>query len=250
MLDDVRIVLVRTFHPGNIGSAARCMKTMGLKQLYLVAPKQFPSAEAEKMAAGAADILESVTVVNNLYEAVADCNIVLATSARSRDYDTPVFSPEQAASFVGAQSGANKTAILFGPERMGLHNEDLILARYRIDIPGNPDYRSLNLASAVQIVSYELFKAAQTLGCTEPSENGSSSQPTITPHNQASSMPSTADFERFHVHLETVLERISFLRAHRGETLSRIRNLFDRAQLTTADLNILRGILSAIEKKT
>lgn len=250
MLDDVRIVLVRTFHPGNIGSAARCMKTMGLTQLYLVAPKQYPSAEAEKMAAGAADILESVTVVTDLYDAVADCNIVIATSARSRDYDTPVFSPEQAARFVGNHCGKNKTAILFGPERMGLHNEDLLLARYRIDIPGNPAYRSLNLAAAVQIVCYELFKAAQEQDCSEPARSLISSQPTINSPGNASSMPSTADFERFHAHLEAVLQRISFLRTHRGETLSRIRNLFDRAQLTSADLNIPRGILSAVEKKT
>ena len=146
MLENIRIVLVRTFHPGNIGSAARSMKTMGLSDLYLVEPKNFPSEEAIKMAAGAADVVEGATVVSSLAEAIEDCTVVVASTARPRGYDLPCLSPEQTALKLNQGAKSGPVALIFGPERMGLHNDDIRLAKYRVTIPANPDYSSLNMA--------------------------------------------------------------------------------------------------------
>lgn len=233
-LDRVRIVLVRTFHPGNIGAAARSIKTMGLSDLCLVNPRDYPSPEANKMAAGAEDMLAHVKIVDSVSEAIRDCTVVVASTARIRGYDLPELSPEQAADMLveGAQSAP--VALIFGPERMGLHNEDIQYARYRVTIPANPQYNSLNLAAAVQTLSYELFKAASAdvdFRSKAPRE-----------------LPPSEDVERLHVHLERVLREIRFLRPHQGETLQRIRNLLTRAEPDVQELNILRGILAAIEK--
>lgn len=233
-LDRVRIVLVRTFHPGNIGSAARSMKTMGLSDLCLVAPKDFPSDEANKMAAGAEDMLESVTVVDTLKEALHDCTTIIASTARPRGYDLPELNPEEAAQMLTTGAQQNPVALIFGPERMGLHNDDIRLAKYRVTIPANPEYSSLNMAAAVQTLSYEIFKAAQS---------------TTKPSNKAQrELPSSEDIERFYEHLERVLKNIRFLRPHQGETLLRIRHLVSRAEPDVLEMNILRGILTAIEK--
>jgi len=209
-LSNIRIVLVRTFHPGNIGSAARSMKTMGLNSLHLVNPKEFPSPEANKMAAGALDVLENARVYDSLEEAIADCTVVVACTARPRGYDLPTLLPEEAA--VSLNSA---------------------LAKYRLTIPANPDYSSLNMAAAVQTLSYEIFKTAQTV--TAP----------IAPMRD---LPSSENMERLYSHLETVLKEISFLRPHQGETMQRIRQLVTRAEPDNLELNILRGILSAIER--
>lgn len=235
-LNNIRFVLVRTFHPGNIGSAARSMKTMGLSDLCLVNPKQFPDPEAEKMAAGAKDMIDNIRVESSLYDAVADCTVVAASTARPRGYDLPELSPEAAAKLLTKNAKSSPVALIFGPERMGLHNDDLKLAKYRITIPANPDYCSLNLASAVQILSYEIYKANII------------DKPLRTAESPLSQFATTEDTELLHQHLESVLHKISFLRPHQGETLLRIRHLLTRAQLTQQDLNILRGILSAIEK--
>jgi len=233
-LDNVRIVLVRTFHPGNIGSAARSMKTMGLTDLCLVAPKDFPSEEANKMAAGAQDMIESVSIVDSLGEALQDCTTIIASTARPRGYDLPEVNPEQAAEMLVTGAKKSPVALIFGPERMGLHNDDIRLAKYRVTIPANPDYSSLNMAAAVQTLSYEIFKAANT--STQPSEKAERE------------LPSSADIERFYVHLESVLKDIRFLRPHQGETLLRLRHLVSRAEPDVLEMNILRGILSSIEK--
>jgi len=233
-LDHVRVVLVRTFHPGNIGSAARSMKTMGLSDLCLVAPKDFPSSEANKMAAGAQSMLESVTVVDTLAEALEDCTTIIASTARPRGYDLPEVNPEQAAEMLVSGAEKKPVALIFGPERMGLHNDDIRLAKYRVTIPANPDYSSLNMAAAVQTLSYEIFKAANTEKPVK-SEN-------------VRELPSSADIERFYIHLERVLKDIHFLRPHQGETLLRIRHLVSRSEPDVLEMNILRGILSAIEK--
>jgi len=232
-LSNIRIVLVRTFHPGNIGSAARSMKTMGLNSLHLVNPKEFPSPEANKMAAGALDVLENARVYDSLEEAIADCTVVVACTARPRGYDLPTLLPEEAAVSLNSAAQASPVAVIFGPERMGLHNDDIRLAKYRLTIPANPDYSSLNMAAAVQTLSYEIFKTAQTV--TAP----------ITPMRD---LPSSENMERLYSHLETVLKEISFLRPHQGETMQRIRQLVTRAEPDNLELNILRGILSAIER--
>ena len=158
MLENIRIVLVRTFHPGNIGSTARSMKTMGLSDLVLVSPRDYPSPLADQMAAGAEDMLQKARVVDTLAHALQDCRLVVACSARTRSYDLPELNPWQAASKLHKHSGSSPVAVVFGPERMGLHNKDLDYAQHRVTIPANPDYNSLNLASAVQILSYEIYK--------------------------------------------------------------------------------------------
>lgn len=232
-LENIRIVLIRTFHPGNIGSAARSMKTMGLSNLHLVAPKDFPSDEAHKMAAGATDVVDSATLHPDIESAVTDCTMIAATTARPRGYDLPCLTPEQAANKLLEGSSDGPVALLFGPERMGLHNADLELAKYRVTIPANPEYSSLNLAAAVQTVSYEICKASSL-----PLQENTTTR----------ELPTALDIERLHEHLERVLKDIKFLRPHQGETLQRIRNLVARAEPDTLELNILRGILTAIEK--
>lgn len=241
ILDHVRIVLVRTFHPGNIGSAARSMKTMGLSDLCLVAPKDFPSPEANKMAAGAQDMLESITIVDTLEEALKDCTTIIATTARPRGYDLPELNPEQAANMLLSGAKNKPVALVFGPERMGLHNDDIRLAKYRVTIPANPNYSSLNMASAVQTLSYEIFKQANT--------KDNDLELTAKGFEQTKKdLPSSEDIERLYVHLEKVLKDIKFLRPHQGETLDRIRHLITRAEPDVLEMNILRGILTAIEK--
>ncbi len=240
-LSNVRVVLVRTFHPGNIGSAARSMKTMGLSDLCLVSPRDFPSDEAGKMAAGATDVLANARVFDNLQEALADCTVVIASTARPRGYDLPALDPEQMAAKLAQGAHASPVALVFGPERMGLHNDDIRLAKYRVTIPTNPEYSSLNMAAAVQTLSYEIFKAAEA---SDAEKNAPTTEPLAT------ELPKSADVERLYVHLEKVLKDISFLRPHQGETMQRIRHLITRAEPDQLELNILRGILSAVERST
>lgn len=232
-LQNIRVVLVRTFHPGNIGSVARSMKTMGLSDLRLVAPKDFPSPQAEQMAAGANSVIEHATVHPNLADAIGDCTVVIASTVRPRGYDLPELSPSQTATMLCASAQTSPVALLFGPERMGLHNEDLELAKYRVTIPANPEYNSLNIAAAAQILSYEIFQASAS---------------TTTEAKVSRQLPSSKDMQSLFKHLEQVLKDIQFLRPHQGETMQRLRHLINRAQPDVLENNILRGILSAIER--
>jgi len=232
-LNSIRIVLVRTFHAGNIGAAARSMKTMGLTDLWLVKPRDYPSADADKMAAGAQDMLNNITVVDSLSRAVSDCTVVIASSVRPRNYDLPTLSPDRMARMLVEAAVNSPVALIFGPERMGLHNDDLQYAKYRVSIPSNPNYNSLNLAAAVQILAYEVFKASSTV---------------IRPVAQVRDLPSADDIERLYVHLEQVLKDIHFLRPHQGQTMQRLRHLTNRAEPDVLETNIIRGILTAIEK--
>lgn len=187
------------------------------------------------MAAGAEELLDSATVVATIEEAVADCSVVAATSVRPRDYDLPCVTPNAAADLLVQHSDAGRVALLFGPERMGLHNQDLKHARYRVQIPANPNYPSLNLASAVQILTYEIYQHAAPP--TQAPDKGDTRE-----------LPTSASLEHLHVHLEAVLRQIKFLRPHEGETLERLRNFIHRAEPEVIDVNILRGILNAVEK--
>lgn len=234
MLKHIRIVLVRTFHAGNIGSAARSMKTMGLSDLCLVTPKDYPSPDANKMAAGAEDMLGNLRVVDSLPEAIHDCTAVIASTARPRGYDLPELSPTEAAQMLVSGAKTSPVALIFGPERMGLHNNDIRHAKYRVTIPANPEYSSLNMAAAVQTLSYEIYKASLSQQIVKP--------------ELTRELPSSEDIEHLYEHLETVLRKIKFLRPHQGETLQRIRHLLTRAEPDVLELNILRGILRAIEK--
>jgi len=235
VLNSVRIVLVQTYHPGNIGAIARAMKTMGLKELYLVDPREYPAEEASNRAAGALDVLDGATVVNTLPEALADCTQVFATSARKRNYTRPQVTAEEAAVWV-KDNPNEKIAIVFGRERMGLSNEQLGLCQQLLYIPGNPEYDVLNIGSAVQIVSYELFKQLGNHRDTLQAEEEYASQ---------------QDMERFYQHLESTLSDTGFLvRNHPGEAMQRLQQMFARAQPNAKELRMLRGILGSVDKLT
>jgi tRNA (cytidine32/uridine32-2'-O)-methyltransferase len=235
-LSNIHIVLVRTFHPGNIGSAVRSAKTMAIQHVDLVSPKDYPHEHARQMAAGAADLLESCEIYTDLADCLADSKLTIATTARPRGYDLPVVNPEQAAKLLLEHSTHGKVALMFGPERMGLHNEDLKLAQFRLTVPANPEYSSLNLAAAVQIMSYEIFKAAQIADTTQPPSN-------------CEQLPSSTQFEQLLNELEKVLKRVAFLRPHQGETLLRIRQYLRRTQPSQLEMNIMRGAVKAIARE-
>ncbi|RVU86413.1 RNA methyltransferase [Leucothrix sargassi] len=234
MLKNIRIVLVRTYHAGNIGSAIRAMKTMGLTELVLVNPRDYPSEEANKMASSAEDLLEHTKVVDSLYDAVSDCELVIACTARPRTFDLPVLEPEQSANELLKISAEKPVALVFGPERMGLHNDDIQLAHYRVTIPANPDYSSLNLASAVQILCYELRKQMNN-----PIES-----------EVERTYPTIEQKENFYETLEVVLNDVEFVnKQHPGQLMLKLRRLFSRAEMDESELNIMRGSLAAIQRK-
>ncbi|KTD22921.1 RNA methyltransferase [Legionella londiniensis] len=232
--DSIRIVLVATSHPGNIGSAARAMKTMGLKRLYLVTPKSFPDQRAYEMAAGADDILDNAVVTSCLSDAIKDCQLVLGTSARPRGIALPGLLPHSQAELLNGQSHQHEIAILFGREHAGLTNEELLSCHYHIHIPSNPEYSSLNLAQAVQIIAYELrMKSLATeLDKTE----------------EGLDLASMAEIEQFYEHLREVLIAIDFLKlSNPKRLLQRLRRLFNRSKLEKTEVNILRGMLTHIQ---
>ncbi len=235
MLDNIRIVLIETSHPGNIGSAARAMKTMGLKHLYLVQPKLFPHPKANEMAASALDVVENAIVVNQLEDAIADCHLVVGTSTRSRTIPWPMLSPRTLAEKVKHNSNQS-TAILFGREQSGLTNEELHHCHFHVQIPSNPEYSSLNLAAAVQVITYELRLASLAAIQSEPVA--------------WDYPPATAkELESFYTHLEKVLIKLDFLNPKAPRQLmTRLRRLFGRAELDVMEINILRGILGSVEK--
>ena len=234
MLDNIRVVLVNTSHPGNIGSAARAMKTMGIHDLVLVDPVEPPDGRATAMAAGAVDVLANLRIVATLAEAGADCGLVIGSSARSRTLDWPMLDPREAGAKSVAEAAQHKVALVFGRERTGLTNEELQQCHYHVCIPANPDYSSLNLAMAVQTICYEVRMHSLT----------------NKPHAiEAEVYPQQQDLDRFYVHLEQILLQVNFLRAdHPGNVMSKLRRLFNRVRPDNQELNILRGILTAVQK--
>ena len=247
-LDNIRIVLVRTFHPGNIGSVARAMKTMGLTDLALVKPWHFPSEEADKMALSAEDILRNATVYDDIPSAIADCKIVIASTARIRDNDRPEVSPETAAanllSTARDNERQNKAALMLGPERMGLHNDDIQYATHRVTIPTSPNLQSLNIAAAAQTLCYEIYKQFV--------ESGAHNHKTLEPTKDKPQreLANRADHERFYTHLESTIRATGFIRpGHGGPIMQRLRALFARAEPDKEEMNILRAILASIDKK-
>ncbi|MBQ0729860.1 MAG: RNA methyltransferase [Oleispira antarctica] len=247
MLDSIRIVLVQTYHPGNIGAIARAMKTMGLNELYLVDPREYPADEASSRAAGALDVLDNAIVVESLTEAIADCTQVFATSARKRNYTRPQVSAEEAAGWIKANPN-EKIAIVFGRERMGLSNEQLGLCQQLLYIPGNPEYDVLNIGSAVQIVSYELFKQ---FGLHRDDLVSTTETSSIEASAESEEYASQQDMERFYQHLESTLSDTGFLvKNHPGEAILRLQQMFARAQPNAKELRMLRGILGSVDKLT
>ena len=199
------------------------------------------------MAAGASDVLANAKVYETLNDAIADCTVIVASTARPRGYDLPSLTPEQAAEKLNSGAQSHPVALVFGPERMGLHNDDIRLAKYRVTIPANPEYSSLNMASAVQTLSYEVFKAHLATNETNLDATADTAS-TATIDALSKELPSSQDMERLYIHLESVLKDIRFLRPHQGETMLRLRNLITRAEPSALELNIMRGILSAVER--
>lgn len=237
MLERVRIVLINTSHPGNIGSTARAMKTMGLSELYLVGPLDFPHPKAVEMASGASDILDKAVIVETLDEAIADCTLVVGTSARMRSIPWPLFTPREMVEKVKQEAPGSQTAILFGREQSGLSNDELQRCNLHIHIPANPDYSSLNLSAAVQIVAYELRLA---------------SLDSISVSEEWDYRLATADeMEKFFIHLQQVLIEIDFLKMNAPRKLmTRLRRMFLRTRPDVMEMNILRGMLTAVQGRT
>ncbi len=266
-LGQIRIVLVEPTHPGNIGSVARAMKTMGLSRLVLVNPKKFPHSEASKLAAGAESVLLNAEVVQTTSEAIGDCTMVLGTSVRDREVSWPTFSPRKTAANVDQHlsHAGHQVAILFGRESSGLTNAELDLCQSQIRISANEEYSSLNLASAVQIIAYEL--RMKLLGCDEGHRvSGDDFEPEDHQVANASlsskvSISSKASKEREVIatnvqqsghmeHLQKTLEALDFIRAKPPTVLMRkLTRLYGKANLTVEEIQILRGILSAVESK-
>ncbi|HWG68251.1 MAG TPA: RNA methyltransferase [Steroidobacteraceae bacterium] len=227
----VRIVLIDPSHPGNIGSVARAMKNMALTDLVLVRPRSFPHAEAIALAAGADDILAGARVVTTVAEAIGDCGFVAGTTSRPRSYYWQFMTPRDAAAHVVGLPEENRAALLFGSERYGLATEDLNHCNALVRIPANPEYCSLNLGMAVQLLAYEVFLARE-----QPRSHTQLELP----------LAASGELEHFYAHLVEVLGEIDF-DDRTGHLMERLRRLFNRAQLDRNELNIMRGILSAVQ---
>jgi TrmH family RNA methyltransferase len=233
----IRFVLVDTSHPGNIGAVARAMKNMGLTELWLVNPREFPHPEATARASGADDVLSTARVVASLPEAIADCGLVLATTARMREQHFRVLEARAAGERIVAEARTGPVAVLFGTERFGLSNEHLLTAHALLRIPANPAYESLNIAMAAQLIAYEIRMAQH--------------QPPASATQREAPLATGEQMEQFYAHLSRVMEDTHFRdRTQTGTHLmGRIRRMFNRAELDGNEVNILRGILTAVQNK-
>ena len=232
LMDNVRVVLSHTTHPGNIGAAARAMKTMGLHHLYLVNPRHFPDPQADTMSAGADDLLRNAVVCGSIDEALQGTVFVVAMTARLRDISHEVLTPREAMPLLAHHAAQQPVALLFGTEMSGLTNEEMGKSHLLVRIPANPQYSSLNIAAAVQVACYELSVAMRYAGL-------SLRQVEVEPAKHE-------EMERFFVHLENVLRQIGFFNTkHPNKLMQKLRRLYARARLEQEEINILRGILSA-----
>ena len=231
----IRIVLVGTTHPGNIGAVARAMKNMGITDLALVNPRYFPHEDATTRASGATDVLDNAKVFPTLADALTECVYVAGASARSRTINWPSMGPRDCAERLLLEARQGKVAAVFGPEKSGLHNDDLDLCHTLLTIPTDPGFSSLNLAMAVQVLTYEL-RVASTLDAG--------------PSFESEEAPASGEeMEHFYTHLERVLHDIRFLDPDNPRFLMRrMRRLFLRARPDKNEINILRGILTAIDR--
>jgi tRNA (cytidine32/uridine32-2'-O)-methyltransferase len=238
-LENIRIVLVNTSHPGNIGGVARAMKNMGLGRLYLVAPRQFPDEQANWRAVSADDVLESAVVTETLEQAVGDCHYVVGTSARGRRIPWPLLDPRGCAEKMGLASDNGEIAVIFGREDRGLTNDELKVCNLHLNIPTSDDYSSLNLAMAVQIVCYELRMLMDAPRL-----------PTDQDAQWDTPFASGENMERYYRHLEDTLVDIEFLDpAAPRQLMVRLRRLYSRVRLDDMELSILRGILTRTQKQ-
>lgn len=232
----INIVLVETSHPGNIGSVARAMKTMGLSRLSLVNPKDFPSGDANALSGNARDVLDAAIIYPNLKAAIKESTFVYATSARNRSINWPTVNPEEAADRILDQvAGDKEISIIFGREDRGLTNEELQLANFHLEIPANPDYPVLNIAMSVQIVTYELFKNRNTSQDREWRD-----YPEI----------NSEDLQRLIDHfVETSIDLEMIDPKNPSQIIARIKRMFSRLQPDSMEGNYLRGFLTAVNKR-
>ncbi|NOF40331.1 tRNA (cytosine(32)/uridine(32)-2'-O)-methyltransferase TrmJ [Vibrio cholerae] len=237
MLERVKVVLVGTTHSGNIGSAARAMKVMGLSQMVLVDPQCQVDAQAIALAAGASEIALNAQIYPTLEAAVADCGLVVGTSARSRTLEWPMLEPGECGEKLISEANQHSVAMVFGRERTGLTNEELQLCQYHVCVPANPEYSSLNLAMAVQLLSYEVRMAYLAM---QQSSQSSTLQEEYPRHQE---------LERFYAHLEQVIMQTEFISAQQpGQVMNKLRRMFTRARPEAQEINILRGILTSVQK--
>ena len=247
-------MLVSTSHPGNIGAVARAMRTMGLAELVLVQPKHFPHEDATARAAGADDVLAAARVVGTLAEAIADCGLVVGASARLRSVRVPLVNPRECAAAVWRHLEQAPVALVFGPEQSGLTNEDLARCRLLVHISTSPDFGSLNLAMAVQVLCYELrmhaVEAAGSRdgGVADPTARQSRLEAAPTEGSPDFPLATAGEMESFHEHLERVLAAAGFLHPeHQAQIKLKLRRIFHRAAPDRNELNILRGVLTALD---
>ncbi|WP_111412158.1 RNA methyltransferase [Billgrantia lactosivorans] len=239
MLANIRIVLVQTYHPGNIGASARAMKTMGLTDLVLVKPRRFPDSEATRLAAGAEDVIDSARVVGSLEEAIADCVQVVGASARLRSLPLPHFDePEAMARELVAHAADDPVALVFGRERFGLTNDEIRCCSHQVSIPSNPDYGILNLSQAVQVLAYETFKAWRRRPESDHRQ----------PRPAEERQPTREQLEHFHAHLGRVMQASGFLTQPHARTEAQLQALFARARPSRKELSLLRGLLRSLEE--
>ncbi len=242
-IENIRFIMINTSHPGNIGAAARVMKNMGLSRLYLVAPKRYPDPEATAMASGADDLLAQAVVCNTLEEALEGCHLVLGSTARERKIAHEFLDARAAGELVQEEAIKQQVAMVFGRERTGLTNEETGLCHKLINIPANPDYSSLNVASAMQIAAYEIMMAGLLME-TEPDDAAMLTERSV-------DYASSDAMEKFYGHLEQTLITIDFLNPQQSpQLMPKLRQLFNRTRLKQEELNILRGILTSTQKRS
>lgn len=240
LLKNIRIVMVNTSHPGNIGAAARAMKNMGLDKLYLVEPKDYPSLEAIRRSVGAVDILDNAVVVKDLNQAISGCVWVAGTSARLRTVEWPILEPRDYVQKALEYIDQGEIAIVFGRENSGLSNEEMDKCNVLLHIPTNPDFSSLNIAAAVQIVCYE-FRLALTNAKTKMTKGSKHRHDVIADSSQLDGM--------YH-HLQESLDQLGFFKDHNPDVMMRrLKGLFNRASTTQREVSIFRGICAAIQGK-
>ena len=246
---NIRIVLVETSHPGNVGAVARAMKNMLLESLYLVRPKQFPDSHAMARSSGAIDVLNNAVVCGSLAEAVSDCRLIIAASARSRSIPWPTTTaPEAAQKLIDASQQA-PVALVFGREDRGLNNEELDHCHFMVQLPANPDFSSLNIAAAVQVFSYEIRKTFLAGFSQHPKP--SSAEPTWSSELDDDKPASSINIKRLFNHLESTLEQVNFMPAHRTRTLMRkLMRFFYKSQITEEEVRIFRGILTELQRQS
>ena len=245
MLQNIRVVLVNTSHPGNIGGAARAMKNMGLSRLVLVEPQDFPSHEASARASGADDILDAAQVVGSLEDALVGCTLVLGTSARERSLPWPLIDPRECGTkSVEHAAQGEEIALVFGREHAGLTNDELQRCHFHVHIPSNPDFSSLNLGAAVQVLAYEVRMAWLAIG----GEQSEGDKPRVASPG-VSERVTMDEMELFYGHLEKTLVDIGFLDPGKPRQLMpRLRRLYGRSGVDRSEMSILRGILTETQK--